>query len=92
MGIELLPKFLSLTQTRRYQPSVRQFVAKCCQFPISFSRRTAWLVRISGQVRTGPRLGTDHGAYALQHITSSWAASSASSRLRMIDSGLNLLL
>jgi hypothetical protein len=39
MGIELHPKFLSLTGTRCYQPLCESIVAKCCQgrtfwFPI----------------------------------------------------------
>jgi len=31
MGIELHPKFLSLTEQRRYQPLPESIVAKCCQ-------------------------------------------------------------
>jgi hypothetical protein len=31
MGIELHPKFLSLTETRCYQPLCESIVAKCCQ-------------------------------------------------------------
>ena len=31
MGIELHPKFLSLTGTRCYQPLRKSIVAKCCQ-------------------------------------------------------------
>src|SRR5215475_13655376 len=31
MGIELYPKFLSLTETRCYQPLCESIVAKCCQ-------------------------------------------------------------
>ena len=30
MGIELHPKFLSLTEPRRYQPLRESIVAKCC--------------------------------------------------------------
>jgi hypothetical protein len=31
MGIELYPKFLSLAETRCYQPLCESIVAKCCQ-------------------------------------------------------------
>ena len=31
MGIELHPKFLSLAETRCYQPLCESIVAKCCQ-------------------------------------------------------------
>ena len=31
MGIELHPKFLSLAETRCYQPLRESIVAKCCQ-------------------------------------------------------------
>jgi hypothetical protein len=31
MGIELYPKFLSLTEIRRYRPPCEAIVAKCCQ-------------------------------------------------------------
>jgi hypothetical protein len=39
MGIELHPKFLSLTEPRRYQPLRESIVAKCCQIGVS-----AWRV------------------------------------------------
>jgi hypothetical protein len=31
MGIELYPKFLSLAETRCYQPLCASIVGKCCQ-------------------------------------------------------------
>ena len=31
MGIELYPKFISLAETRCYQPLCKSIVAKCCQ-------------------------------------------------------------
>jgi hypothetical protein len=41
MGIELYPKFLSLAETRRYQPLYESIVVKCCQGPgASVARQT----------------------------------------------------
>jgi hypothetical protein len=35
MGIEFHPKFLSLTEPRRYQALRESIVAKCCQIGVS---------------------------------------------------------
>ena len=37
MGIELHPKFLSLTETRCYPPLCEPIVAKCCQITCPYS-------------------------------------------------------
>jgi hypothetical protein len=53
MGIELHPKFLSLTEPRRYQPLRKSIVAKCCNARGGPSRRKTHGFRNATSFSTG---------------------------------------